>query len=100
MNSWANLSSFYLEFFGDLFFIQEKKRQDKSQQINAGTWKQKVTHPHRGSHRGMDGFAMEIAIGKLKKAKIIFIKSFKTSKRQEAMENAANQPTGLHVLQE
>ena len=60
---WTNPLSFYFEFFGDLFFIKEKKRQDKSQQINNGTWKQKVTHPHRGSQRGMDGFAMEIAIG-------------------------------------
>ena len=46
----------------------------------------------------MDGFAMEIAIGKLKNARFIFSKSFKTSKRQEAMESAENQPTGLHVL--
>jgi len=47
---------------------KEKKRQDKSKQIRDGTWKQKVTHPHRGSQRGMDGFAMEIAID-LKKAR-------------------------------
>ena len=53
-------------------YIQEKKRQDKSKQIRDGTWKQKVTHPHRGSQRGMDGFAMEIAIGKSQFLKRVF----------------------------
>jgi hypothetical protein len=47
---------------------KEKKRRDKSIQMNQGTWKQKVNHPHRGSQRGMDGFAMEIAID-LRKAR-------------------------------
>jgi hypothetical protein len=52
---------FYSERIKHLIAKKEKKRKDKSTQINDGTWKQKVTHPHRGSQRGMDGFAMEIA---------------------------------------